>query len=382
MTTFPNTTEEQLSQLLGCTIEQLDISPQDYLAAERRYTDVGAYLSDDGADVYVQGSIRLGTVVAPYGRSGEYDLDLVCLVDEEAARITKQELKQKVGDLLQDYIDDDTCIDGEIPDLGEGRRSWKLGYKRFHMDVLPAIPDPDAVSGTGIKLTDKQLVRWQSSDPVEYARWFRGQCATIFEAERKQIAKAAGTLEPVPDWQIRTPLHRVVQILKRHRDIFFESDEDDRPPSSLITTLAGLSYAGEIDLMAATILAVERMPDHVEDRNGVLWVPNPACEEENFADKWADYPLRQRKFERWRKAVLEDLRGVQHEDAGLPAVHARLAKAFGADEVKAAVSKLGEDTRDLLREGELKVSRTTGALVTGAGLGIARHGFYGDPTKT
>jgi len=98
---------------------------------------------------------------------------------------------------------------------------------------------------------------------LAYAAWFRRRCQTQFELERKQLAKAAGSLAPVPDWQVRTPLHHTVQILKRHRDLHFDTDLDDRPPSSLITTLAGLAYAGQSGLVAAAPEAVQRMGQHI-----------------------------------------------------------------------------------------------------------------------
>ncbi len=59
MSIMPVTSEQQLSELLGCTIAELDISTDDYLAAQRRYVDVGTHLKNEGVDVYVQGSVLL-----------------------------------------------------------------------------------------------------------------------------------------------------------------------------------------------------------------------------------------------------------------------------------------------------------------------------------
>jgi hypothetical protein len=376
MTLMPATREDQLSQLLGSAVASLDITPDAYRAAERRYLDVGAHLRDQGADIYVQGSILLGTVVAPYRRSGEYDLDLVCRWDVTRASITKQQLKDRVGELLADYIDDGDCVDDEVPDLGEGRRSWKLGYDRFHMDVLPAIPDEESNSDSGILLTDKQLHYWQHSDPQAYAVWFRAQCAQQFGRQRVAPAKEAGSLDPVPAWQVRTPLHRVVQVLKRHRDVHFDTDIDDRPPSSLITTLAAQAYGGEEDLFEAVKTAVDRMPDLIESRDGTFWVENPVCETENFADKWNDYPVRRRKFLTWRDQVLTDLEGLSGERSGVKAIHGRLEKAFGTGPVVSAVGALGQQTRSLRERGDLRVA-PGGALTSAAGRKVPDHKFYG-----
>ncbi len=91
-------------------------------------------------------------------------------------RQPEKELKDRVGDLLTGYIDDGGCVDDDVPELEEGRRSWKLGYTRFHMDVLPAVPDADFEHRHRYPSTDKQLSHWQRSDPIAYTKWFRGQC--------------------------------------------------------------------------------------------------------------------------------------------------------------------------------------------------------------
>ena len=375
---MPTTAEEQVSQLLGCTIAQLDITVDDFLAAEQRYQDVAKHLAEQGVDIYVQGSFMLGTVVAPHGRSGEYDLDLVCRSDIAKTSISQADLKARVGGYLDEYVDDAEPIDGEVPELDESRRCWTLGYDRFHMDVLPAIPDADSASHTAILLTDKQLRLWQQSDPLAYVAWFRARCARQFDLERMSLAKAAaGTVDDVPEWRVRTPLHRLVQVLKRHRDVHF-GRSDARTPSSLITTLAGQSYNGETGLLEAIFSAVQRMPEHVEVRNGRYWVENPVCEGENFADKWNEYPERRARFYRWLGQVEKDLEATVRERSGLGAVHSRLGSAFGREPVTKAVGALAEQTRRE-REGGAVRQTATGLLTSGAGAPIRDHRFYGAP---
>jgi hypothetical protein len=377
--TLPTGRDEQLSQLLGCTVEQLDISAEDFLAAEQRYLDLAKHLAEQGADIYVQGSVMLGTVVSPYGRIGEFDLDLVCRLNLAKTSVSQQGLKDRVGGYLTDYIDATDGVDDEIPELSESRRAWALNYRRFHMDVLPAIPNLDSGSPSAIVLTDKLLREWQDSDPKAYVAWFRGQCALQFELAREALAKAAaGTVDAVPLWRVRTPLHRVVQILKRHRDIFFATDEENRAPSSLITTLAALSYHGERDLLHATMSVVQRMPLHIEKRNGKFWVPNPVADE-NFADKWNDYPQRRVRFLEWAAQVERDLEAAATETSGVQAVRERLEKAFGPDPVRRAFGSIADQTRNIRERGELKVT-STGLLTTGAGIPARQHRFYGAPT--
>ncbi|MEV7997955.1 nucleotidyltransferase domain-containing protein [Pseudarthrobacter oxydans] len=381
MTILAETKEEQISQLIGATIEQLDITDASFEAAERCYHDLGSHLSEASAEVYVQGSFLLGTVVRPHHSDGEYDLDLVSRLDVAKTSITQQELKDRIGSLLATYHNDHDGGACESPkEISEGRRSWCLHYDNFHMDVLPAIQDSASASVTAIELTDRNLRLWQKSDPLAYVEWFRTQCATQFEEERVMLAKSFGSVEAVPKHRVRTPLHRVVQILKRHRDIYFADDLDDRPPSSLITTLAGRSYQGEKDLVTATLAAVQRMPNHVERRGGQYWVENPACEGENFADKWNDYEARRMKFETWRAAVEEDLAGFVQETNGVVALHQRIAKAFGNEPVEEAVKALGARTNVARETG--RVHFASGGLLTTAvtATAVPTHRFFGGET--
>lgn len=382
MTILADTREAQISQLLGSTVEQLDIPPAAFAVAESCYLDLGQHLSDAAtAEVYVQGSFLLGTVVRPHLRNGEYDLDLVSKLDIDKTSITQQELKDRVGTLLREYIrehDGDHCM---CPDaLSEGRRSWCLHYDGFHMDVLPAIPDPEASSATAIRLTDRQLRNWQLSDPLAYVEWFRLQCAKQFEDERVTLSKTYGSVEQVPKSRVRTPLHRVVQILKRHRDLYFEDDLEDRPPSSLITTLAGRAYTGETNLVTASIVAVQRMPEFIEHRNGRYWVENPVCEGENFTDKWNEYDERRRKFLEWRSAVERDLTNILRGTDGTVAMHQRVAKAFGSGPVEAALLALGGQTNAAREGGTVRMG--AGGLLTTAATApvIPPHRFFGGET--
>ena len=98
-------------------------------------------------------------------------------------------------------------------------------------------------------------------------------------------------IEKVPNYRIKTPLQRCVQLLKRHRDIVFENDQENRPASILITTLAAYAYENEADMVDAMINIIDRMPSFITERNGVSWVPNPVDPSENFADRWADHPV-------------------------------------------------------------------------------------------
>jgi cyclic GMP-AMP synthase DncV-like protein/ribonuclease P/MRP subunit Pop3-like protein len=383
-----DTMEQMLSMLLGGAVETLDISPDLQQVAIERYEEVGTWLAEHGGyrcRIYPQGSFRLGTVVRPGSSTGEFDIDLVCWLLIAKDNITQAELKQRAGDLLHAYMrwkkrHDHT--DG--PKTCEARRRcWTLAYPDhgFHLDVLPTIPDVEHPP-TGILLTDKQLYRWQHSNPIGYAAWFRSRSEELQLRLTEAALRKHVNVADVPEWEVRTTLQRIVQVLKWHCMLRFACDPDNRPPSILITTLAARAYRGEVDLFTAARNALAGMEDHIENRHGTWWIPNPAHEEENFADKWNDYPERREAFIAWHRditSVLDDL--VQLQGKGLQAVASRMSESFDPDVVKLSAQRYGDRLRQHTEAGTLRMTRTGLLTTTAVGAPVRRHTFYGEHTN-
>jgi hypothetical protein len=305
----------QLSKSLEDVARLLDIPDDLADEAIAKYEAVAAWLGDEDSplrqyepELYPQGSFRLGTPIRPLTARDEFDIDLVCRLKIAKESTTQQELKDRVGNRLK--------ADEELKKiLKERRRCWQLLYgDRFHLDVLPAIPDAER-SGTSILLTDRELVRWQFSNPIGYADWFYARMGPQVTQLREAMAKAASvSVEDIPVWRVRTPLQRAVQLLKRHRDLRFSPDADDRPTSIIITTLAARAYSGQPQTYDALLQIVRAMPGYIENRDGKWWVANPVHSGENFADKWNENPGRKDAFERWLKAVETDLLAMRARD--------------------------------------------------------------------
>jgi hypothetical protein len=70
-------------------------------------------------------------------------------------------------------------------------------------------------------------------------------------------------VSPVPKYnKEKLPLQRVVQILKRHRDMMFNGDED-KPVSIIITTFASRVYSKETSVIDALMNVVVNMRNHI-----------------------------------------------------------------------------------------------------------------------
>ena len=357
----------QFSQLLESIAEALDISDLHYQQAVGRYKSIGKWLERDESkvacyspEIYPQGSFALGTVTRPIFDTDEYDLDLVGELSLQKDEITQKDLKNLVGDEIKFYA----CANNMNSPVEEGRRCWTLNYAdgaQFHIDILPAITDiesfklllesqgypPSTWADFAIAITDNTLPNyscinpdWPRSNPKGYAAWFRLRMEIEFNARREFLAESMqARVEDVPEYQVKTPLQQGIQILKRHRDIMFVEDPNDKPISIIITTLAGHAYNNESNLLDALQNLVKGMPCYIRSINGVTWIPNPVNPLENFADKWQEHPQREQNFYRWLRQVQQDLDKVLELD-DIPGVAESLKPRLGERVVNKALQDL------------------------------------------
>lgn len=359
---------ESASRVLDDLAETIDVPESKYEEAKQHYNAVAEWLGAEDSElalckpkIYPQGSFALGTAVRPLGED-EYDVDAVCLLELTTEQVTQQRLKEMVGQRLKHpksrYKD-------KIDPKEGGRRCWTVRYadaSKFHLDVLPCLPDrsrwffglglPPEIAEHAIRLTDKTTPEYAtgwpaieraSSDPTRsnpkgYAAWFKVQMGERFrEAQALRAKERNASVEDIEAYEVRTPLQRVVQILKRHRDVKYNGD-DDKPISVIITTLAALAYDNEADLYDAILAVVPGMRRHIENRNGVWWVQNPVNPYENFADKWEQSPRKAKVFFEWLDAVEAEHRNLA-SDNGLQNVGQFLSEAYGKRDASAVMSK-------------------------------------------
>jgi hypothetical protein len=374
---------QALDDLLGTGISQMDITMSERRLAVARYTAVARSLAEhwdtdpyDGL-VYPQGSMRLGTITRNYHRDDEIDIDLVARRDQPKQSISQTELKADTGLGLEKFV---LAEPEGTPSLDEGKRCWTLHYSGFHLDVLPALPNPDTDSGSAIIITDTELVRWQFSNPVAYADWFHKVMAKEIQEKLKVIAKRMD-IDPVPDWQVKTTLQQTVQALKRHRDIYFTDALDLRPASIIITTLAAHAYRGSGNLYEVLDDITDRMPSFVGLDGERYIVANPVEPKENFADRWHGKPERAEAFFRWIEQARVDFDGLARADGGLDTVISKMASIFGNRPAEQAGRGLSRGIVESGRQGQLSYGAGTGTLAAAAAAGTRRvshdHDFHG-----
>ena len=269
----------------------------------------------------------------------------------------------------------------------EGKRCWTIQYNEFHMDILPCVPrntyyvEPFL---TAIKLTHKN--EWggyepRFSDPYAYHAWFEERMKDILHIEKGNYAARNNVdIAKVPTYKVRTPLQKAIQLLKRHRDILFQENDEDAPISIIITTLAALSYNGETNVYEALRNIIDKMPQFIEVRGSEYWIANPVMREENFADKWNEVPNKQTMFMHWIKKAKKDLLTDPLSCFGQDSIANQYKQVLGKTPVERAVCAIGNATRTARENGNLYINGLTGGVTTTPtekSKPVKEHTFFG-----
>ncbi|MBV1873875.1 MAG: nucleotidyltransferase [Gammaproteobacteria bacterium] len=334
-------------------LEKIELPEGAYEKAENRYKDIGEWLHRPDSRcveydplVFSQGSFRLGTAIKP-DSDEEYDLDMGCNLRQglNKSQITQEQLKNHVGDELELYRKARTIKE----ELAEKKRCWRLEYAdglSFHMDIVPCMPESEIgrgvlkqrmvessrfddalaqnVSELAVSITDNTdpeyrvtTDNWRISNPEGYACWFETRMKTAREVINEREMSFKASIDSLPYYQWKTPLQQAIQLLKRHRDTMFKGDEDSKPISVIITTLAAKAYNGESDLASALTSVLSRMGDYINDV--VPYVPNPVNPAEDFADKWYDKGAAEHKlqdnFYKWLYQARADFKALCAKDS-------------------------------------------------------------------
>jgi SMODS domain-containing protein len=384
--------QSQLTALIESVCQGLEISQSQNQLARRRYEAVGDWLAraDDpllaSIAVRLQGSVAIGTTVKPIG-ANEYDVDLVAYVPDLDIAISPASLKKSIGDRLRGNGTYAGLLE-EMP------RCWRLNYaNEFHLDITPSISNPSCDMG-GELVPDKTLKTWKASNPQGYRAKFDRRAALLPRIRRVlgkafDSARADADIEPYPqDRGLKGILRRIVQIGKRHRDIYFiDEDPTLAPLSIIITTLASRAYEYCVtnfeydDELQLVCDVFRKMPDmlQIDVVNGwsvwLLW--NMTTKGENFCEKWNKDPRRAAAFFTWHAKALRDLEALAAAE-GLDQVRRLLGGIFGSAPATKAMDALTEGMNGARAKSNLSVTRS--GLIAGAIAGstpVRANTFFG-----
>jgi len=360
-----------LDDLLAGIARSLQLTETQQKRAETAYMAVGSWLgaSDSSLNglrpsLYPQGSMALGTTTKP--RIGEeFDLDFVI----EIMRVAVHPLafQKAVYDRLREH-----SVYSEKVELKN--RAVRVNFAgEFHMDILPG---RSAIQPPAIDIPDRELRCWMPSNPRGFIAWFESRCE---EAMVQWRLRAQTPLPPQPPADLKPVLKRVVQLLKRHRDVVFRGDED-APRSIILTTLAGYFYQGQASPFEALMGVLNGIAIAIATTDPKrLVIRNPSYAAEVLSDAFTDRSYR--KFVDFIGATRERLGRLQAlEGPGIDRITRELKAMFG-EIAQQVVGDYAAATRDASRQGALRVGASgITTAVTGTRI-VPLHRFYGGDSE-
>jgi len=346
----------ELDELLHRIAVDLQLTPTQHKTADLRYGAIGQWLEGPGSPlqgahptIYPQGSLRIGTTVKPLARQ-EYDLDLVCELQLDWRLLTNPvDLLNAVEERLRQH--------GQYRQMIERKnRCVRINYAGdFHLDILPACPDPSSGPGC-VVVPDRRAQGWRPSNPQGYAEWFENR-AKLFQTLLTE------RMAPLPGWQpenMKPPLKIAVQLLKRWRDIAYARVAEHAPSSIILTTLAGLHYDGAQSVSVVLSVVLDRIVGFIETSGPRLMLPNPTNQQEDLSECWND-PRSYCLFCDGIRAFHGTWRTLQQR-RGIPEVALLLESLFGKDLTIRALKEQAESVEELRSLGKLASAKGSGKL--------------------
>ena len=376
--------DTSLEDALTAIAQQLDLPEGMFEQVKERYGSMSKWLEREGSVVaefepriYAQGSFALGTVVRPLSDRDEFDIDLVCELQRRRTEVSQRTVKTDVGTEAKGYV----VGNNFKKEIKEWEKCWTLEYSdkgyTFFMDVVPAVPDKMSqqrllneakldprFADSAIGITDTDHPRysvlcddWIRGNPKGYAEWFKSRMQVrLYEMKAayasKHLVKEAA--EEVPDYKVKTPLQQAVQILKRHRDSYFENQNDKRYKTSsiILTTLAAHVYENQSSLVETLDGIIGRLEVPIRRSFDGLRVENPVDPEENFAEAWQEDRNYAEAFWAWLRQLRDDWASFKSEDSdGLSLI---LESNFGEGLTKRAFASLADSSTSLVELTEAK----------------------------
>lgn len=389
-----------LNREMELLARELDLTPTQFEKARQRYTSLGDYFNkqelpkESSVQVFPQGSMRIGTTTKPFanGEDCDYDVDIVCKLQLLKNDISAELTKNCIGNILK-------ASSTYFPLLEkEGRRCWTLTYREeqnvgYHMDILPAVSDSDERIIHHTHKENEHSYDWYESSPEAFAEWFELKNSlrlqNISTAQRQKLfeiseyRKTYSSVEQIPSYFVKTPLQQSIQLLKRHRDVYFSKrkNSSNAPSSIIITTLAANIYNSEESLLEALQSITSILTQHAkliddsqylisdkqvrfsdnlikrefdEELGNFIWkISNPVNSHENYANQWHENDDQKAKeFFKWLLELEKDMTSLL-EAKTLEEYSRILSIMFGEHVINYHFNDFGNEVRTAREENRL-----------------------------
>lgn len=272
----------ELNKYLNIAGYSLQLSDEKFIELNNNYKALSKYIANNHKlaqteeySIYQQGSFAIDTTIKPL-KNDSFDVDVIVEFDMNKNEITPMEFYRQLYN---------TFKEGKYSDkVEEYRNCIRINYSNnYHFDIMPAIPL--SYNSESLNVPDKKKIDWVVRAPKSFTKWFNEQSHKTYLRDGFSQAEVKPLKKPEP-YEIKPTLNRVVQLLKRARDIYFKDAEDFYPQSIVLTTLAAKFFDGNTSLYDSFLNIVVKMKE-LKDNNNRFDVFNPVSNgKENFTEKW------------------------------------------------------------------------------------------------
>jgi len=353
-----------IDDLLKRIAENLQLNDSRRKLVNQRYEAVSKYIEDssgifNNADIYAQGSYRIGTTVKPQNGE-EYDLDFVVQIDKNWNMLSFNYVYNEFKNLMHANENWSTLVI-------EKTRCIRLNYAdEFHMDIIPTCTANRYINQNEIMVPDKKEHSWVISNPEGYALWFESKYIAQTEIYLHDFypGMEVRAAQPLPNDNpniLKQPIQNAVQLIKRFRDIYFTENEDNKPSSIILTTLIGQLYRGENSIYETLESIIQRFEYNLE-YNKVerkqFHIYNPVLPKEIFTKEWDENPQKFNHFVEFMRVLKENWKKINTLEG--PDLYKLLNECFGNSVLESALNSQGLFIQKMRDEGKTGILRTTG----------------------
>lgn len=409
-TSLPHLTEP-LDILLADVAIRIQLSRTNYEKAVGRYETINEWIERDGSPLkdlvqlfYPQGSMAIGATIASRLRTDEFDIDVIAQLALPPSISPCAPL-----DLLFE------AIRGE-----PGSRYYEMTKRRtrcvtidysddMHIDVTPVIrrwgtPEreswlfhdrPEAPQEPGKKLI---------ANPYGFAEWFKNNTpldqdfADIFEKYaseyERMVILAEAERDPVPPQE--PPFRKskaviVLQLLKRWRNVQYDTRSGRKPPSILIAKLVA-DAANHTERLSEELLHQARhmllVFQKYHNEGNRIHIANPVCNQDVLTDRWPETLQAQAVFIRDLEILVAHVEKLV-SGCDLEEMQKIMVELFGEAPTTDAFQAFNKRVGNQVSTGQSQHRSSTGSLVLPAGIAgtdtstssgprtTPKHTFYG-----
>jgi hypothetical protein len=395
---------DPIDMLLADIAIRIQLSATDYTKAEDRYRTINSHLERDGSllqghvvRLYPQGSMAIDATIASRLRTDEYDIDIIVELN-----LPPDVSPQLALDLLYH------SIRGE-----RGSRYYDMTVRRtrcvtvnyaddMHLDLTPVVlcagqsartsflfhHRPEEPRTPGYRLL---------ANPWGFADWFRQQTpvdhAFAVAFSKRAVAMDAQILAKAASEPVRPqkPAHEkskaviVLQLLKRWRNVQYDSRKGQRRPPSIMMSRLIADAANQTDTLFRELMfqaAYMRQVIHGADAaGGKVRVVNPRCPQDVLTDRWPESAGEQRVFLTDLDRLLVKL--ARLPESRLDEMRTILSELFGENPTGQAVESYVQRLGAGVASGRSLFMPGTGRVLTAASTAPAQaiptrpHKFFG-----